>query len=345
MTLRQKRITNKDVARLAGVSTAVVSYVINNGPRSTSPEVRERVLKAVKTLGYHPSALARGLRRQRSHTVGFVVNDYFPLAVFISPYSAGLLTGLLDELKQHRYFLLVYPIEMGEELSSFELLLRSGRLDGVVVRLIQDSPASDRLLRIISAAKLPCVCLERSVAPHFPFPSVTSADAIGGEQAMQYLISQGHRRIGYIHGDLRYASAQTRLESYKRVLSANNLPLDEQLIRGHSWTSADAAAAMRDLLNLDKPPTAVFAASDELARSAINVLREQGLRVPHDMAVVGFDDMPLASEMTPALTTVRIPMLEMGRAAADLLIQQIDQPDISGESVVLKTELIPRGTA
>jgi len=345
MSSRQKRVTNRDVARLAGVSTAVVSYVINNGPRSTSYEVRKRVLEAVKTLGYHPSALARGLRDQRSQTIGFVVNDYFPLAVFISAYSAGVLTGLIDQLKQRRYYLLVYPIEIGEDLSSFELLLHSGRLDGIVVRLVQDSPASDRLLRIVAAAKIPCVCIERSVAPRFPFPSVTTDDATGAEQAMQYLVSQGHRRIGYIHGDLRYASAQTRLEIYKRVLSANGLPLNERLIRGHSWTSADAAAAMRDLLSLNKPPTAVFAASDELARSAINVLREQGLRVPNDMAVVGFDDMPLARDMTPALTTVRIPLLEMGRTAADLLLQQIDQPYAPGVSVVMQTELIRRGTA
>jgi LacI family transcriptional regulator len=345
MSSRQKRVTNRDVARLAGVSTAVVSYVVNKGPRSTSPELRERVLEAIKTLGYHPSAMARGLRGQRSQTIGFVVNDYFPLAVFISAYSAGVLTGLIDQLKQQHYYLLVYPIEIGEDLSSFELLLRSGRLDGVVVRLVQDSPASDRLLRIVAASKTPCVCIERPVIPRFPFLSVTTDDAAGAEQAMQYLVAQGHRRIGYIHGDLRYASAQTRLESYKRVLSANGLSLDDRLIRGRSWTSADAAAAMRDLLSLDEPPTAIFAASDELARSAINVLREQSLRVPHDMAVVGFDDMPLAREMTPALTTVRIPMLEMGRTAADLLLQQIDQPDIPTESVVMQTELIRRGTA
>jgi LacI family transcriptional regulator len=193
--LTKFRITNRDVARHAGVSTAVVSYVVNNGPRATSPEVRERVLKAIQELDYHPNAVARGLRHQRTHTICFIANDYFPLDVFVSPYSAGILTGLIDHLKGAHQYLLVYPVAIGEDLTALELLLRSGRLDGVVVRLVQDPPATDALLNTIAATNVPCVCIERTVE-RYPFPSVTIDDRHGAYSAVEYLVgarSSPHR--------------------------------------------------------------------------------------------------------------------------------------------------------
>ena len=130
----KKRITHVDVAKHAGVSTAVVSYVINDGPRPTSPDVRERVMRAIRDLDYHPNAVARGLRARRTNTIGFVVDDYHSLDVFVSPYSARILTGLTAQLKARGYYLLLYPLDIGEDMSDIELLLRSGRLDGIVLR-------------------------------------------------------------------------------------------------------------------------------------------------------------------------------------------------------------------
>src|ERR1700712_2441503 len=127
----QKRITHLDVAKRAGVSTAVVSYVINNGPRPTSPEMRERVIKAIQELDYHPNAVARGLRAQRTNTIGFVFEDFNSLNVFITPYSAGILTGLTSQLKARGYYMLLFPMDVGENMHDVELLLRSGRLDGI----------------------------------------------------------------------------------------------------------------------------------------------------------------------------------------------------------------------
>src|SRR5205823_451521 len=116
----EKRVTHRDVAQLAGVSTAVVSYVINNGPRPTSPEVRERVMKAIRELDYHPNAFARGLRAHRTNTIGFIVNDYYALTVFLSGYTAAILTGLTMQLKAHGYYILVYPMPIGEDLNDIE---------------------------------------------------------------------------------------------------------------------------------------------------------------------------------------------------------------------------------
>src|SRR5260221_209582 len=134
----RKRVTHQDVAKLAGVSTAVVSYVINNGPRPTSPEIRERVLLAIAELDYHPSALARSLRSQRTNTIGYIASDFYdmgPIQIFTAPSSSAILTGLVTETKAQGYYLMVYPIGVDETLSQLQVLLRSGRLDAVVVRL------------------------------------------------------------------------------------------------------------------------------------------------------------------------------------------------------------------
>ena len=244
---RKKRVTHRDVARHANVSTAVVSYVINNGPRPTSPEARARVLQAIEALDYHPNAFARSLNTQQTHIIGFITNDVFGDDLFISPYSAGILSGVMAELKAHEHYLLTYSQVIGEDVSALEKLLRSGRLDGVIVRIIQDPPATDQLMETIAGTKLPCVCIERPSAERFGFRSVTYDDAIGAGTATRYLIAQGHRRIAHLQGDLRYGSAQARLQGYRQALHDAGLPIDEQLIQGATWDIADATARMRPL--------------------------------------------------------------------------------------------------
>jgi len=340
---KKRRITHRDVARLANVSTAVVSYVINDGPRPTSPAVRARVLKAIEELRYYPNAFARGLRAQRTDTIGFVVNSYNPLTVFAAPYSSGILTGLAAGLKEQDCYLLIYPMAIGEDPAALNKLLGSGRLDGVVVRLIQDPPATDSLMEAIAAVDLPCVFIERPGAAHFHFKSVTYDDALGAHLAMRYLLERGHRRIGHLSGDLRYAAAQSRLEGYREALRDAGVTVDEHLIQGGSWDTADVAGGMEQLLALADPPTAVFAANDSLALAVLDVLRAHQKLVPQDMAVVGFDDIPHAQQSFPPLTTVRVPLVDLGRRAVDLVLRLIEGDD-GVESETLPVELIQRGT-
>jgi LacI family transcriptional regulator len=343
----KKRVTHLDVAKRAGVSTAVVSYVINGGPRSTSPEARERVLSAIRELNYHPSAVARGLRAQRTNTIGFIVDDYYALDVFVSPYSARILTGLTARLKSRGYYVLLYPMNIGENLDDLELLLRSGRVDGIVARLVQDPPETDALLQLVAGTHVPCVTIERPGAPRFGFSAVTYDDLCGGYEATSYLIARGHRRVGHISGDRRYASARGRLEGYRRALADHGIAGDDALICGDDWAPEVARGSVAHLLGLDDPPTAIFAASDDLAIRAIEALREHGRRVPADMAVVGFDDIQAASEITPSLTTMRIPLLELGRQAADLLIDvvQSEHDDTRPRSEIVPVELVRRESA
>ncbi|MCC7449669.1 MAG: LacI family DNA-binding transcriptional regulator [Anaerolineae bacterium] len=342
----KKRITHRDVARLAGVSTAVVSYVINNGPRPTSPEVRARVLQAIEQLDYHPNALARSLRAQKTHTIGYIATDYYPLDVFTSPYSSGILTGLVAEAKARNYYLLVYPFGVDEDLTQLQQLLRSGRLDGIVIRLVQDPPITDPLISLIASTRTPCVCIEQPADPRFGCCAVTIDDFGGAYQAVQYLIAQGHRRIAHLHGDLRYASARARLAGYRQALSDMGLAVDDQLIYGNTWDPADAAEGTRRLLQLAKRPTAIFAANDSFAFNAVEVLRVAGYRVPDDMALIGFDDIPLAQDMKPALTSVQIPLVELGRKAVELVLCLTDQePGTPAQSQTLTVNLIRRDTA
>jgi LacI family transcriptional regulator len=323
----------------------VVSYVINNGPRATSAGARERVLRAIEELNYHPHAFARGLRSQRTHTVGFLARDYSPLDLFVSPYSAGVLTGLTAELNEHGYYLLVHPLLIGEDLDRVSDLLRSGRLDGLVVRLVESATANDALLELIASARIPCVCLEQPSDRRFGFDSVVFDSAAGAYAATAHLVARGHRRIAHLQGDPLYDSARERRRGYERALREAGLPIDPELIRGDSWDPASADAAVRALCALDDPPTAIFAANDNLAFRTLGILHVAGLRVPEDVALVGFDDIPLAAEMVPPLSTMRIPLVEIGRRASRRVLQMIDSnTPSSAQTDVIVPELVERCT-
>lgn len=343
--VRKKRVTHQDVARLAGVSPALVSYVLNDGPRATSADARRRVLAAVEALAYHPNANARGLRMQRTRTIGYIPYDYNPQIAFLAPYNGGVLTELTTALLARRHYMLPFPVGIGQELAGVNELLHSGRIDGVLVRLAEEPPATDQLLEMIARAGVPCVCIERAGDPRFGFASVTYDDAAGAHAATAYLIAQGHRRIAHLVGDLRQAAARDRLIGYRRALAEADLPVDEDLLRGRSWAPGDVALATRQLLDLSRPPTAVFAANDVVAFSAIETVRARGLRVPDDIAIVGFDDVALPQEVVPTLTTVRIPFAELGRRAADLILRLTEGDESAVESDVVPLELVRRGTA
>ncbi len=302
------------------------------------------MLEAIDELDYHPHAFARGLRSQRTYTVGFIACDYSPLDVFVSPYSAGVLTGLAAELKDNGYYLLVHPLGIGEDLTAIGSLLRSGRLDGVVVRLVDATPASDELLELIALARLPCVCVERPVARR-GVGAVLFDNDHGAQTATSFLVGRGHRRIAHLSGDPLYESARSRRLGYEQALREAGIGVDPRLVQGGSWDPLTVEAAIQQLFCLVEPPTAIFAANDSLAFRAVEVLRTRGVRIPEDVAIVGFDDIPLAQEMSPPLTTIRIPLAEIGRRAAAQVRQLIDaeQPGTGQVDLVL-AELVQRST-
>jgi DNA-binding LacI/PurR family transcriptional regulator len=273
-----------------------------------------------------------------------VTNDFSPLESIGSQYLASLLQELTAELKGRDYYLLLYPMMVGENLAPLEALLRSGRLDGIFLRLVQDPPATDALLELVTRADLPCICLERPAAPRFGVTSVTYDDAGGAALATKHLVAKGHRRIAHLQGDVRYATARVRLEGYTQALQESGLPVDERLIRVADWNIREAGDAFEALLHLDDPPTAVFAASDDMALGVLERLRALGRRVPDDIAIVGFDGIALSQDVTPPLTTVRVPFDGIGHRAIELLLGG-EHKTPGGTPIVLPVDLIDAGSA
>lgn len=339
----RKRATVRDVAERAGVSTAVVSYVINDGPRPTSPEVRVRVRQAIEELDYHPNSAARGLRANRTHTIAFATHDFRPTESFFSTYLGVMLSAMTQELQDHGYYLLLFPLPIGDSHSALRQLLRERRVDGIAARFVTDPPATDSVLEVIRESRVPCVCVERPGDTRFGFPSVSYDDRAGARLAVEHFLSQGHTRIAHIHGDLRYSSAQRRLEAYLSTLQNHGISPDPKLIVGSPWSTRDANLATHSLLRLDQSPTAIFAASDELAIGAVQAIEHSGRNVPGDVAVIGFDDVSLSSEMTPRLSTVRLPLGEMGRRVAQMLTKP-DAGEGPADEVSLPVELLLRET-
>lgn len=338
--MRKKRTTVRDVAQAANVSTAVVSYVINNGPRPTSPAVRARVLRAITDLDYHPNSFARGLRVRRSHMVGFIANDFHALDSFGSHYLASILTAFTAELKQHSHFMVMYPMIVGEDLAPLDDLIRSGRLDGVVLRRVEDSPTPDPLLAMITRAEMPCVCIERPAGPEYSLRSILYDDLGGAILATTHLLGKGHRRIAHLRGDPRYASAQAREIGYRQATREAGITGEPQLVRTANWNQPEAAAATRELMRLPRPPSAIFAASDDMALGALEALRAMDYRIPEDVAVVGFDGIALGQSSVLPLTSIRVPLAEIGRRAAQALIGTgVTQPPVAVTDI-LPVELI-----
>jgi LacI family transcriptional regulator len=295
-------------------------------------------------LDYHPNHAARGLRARRTRTIAIATYDYRPSESFFSHYLGVMLAAMTEALQSKGYYLLLFPFAIDSNLTPLRQLLGEGRVDAIAMRFVTDPPSSDSVLEVIAEANLPCVCLERPGAARYGFPSVMYDDREGGRLAMEHLLANGHRRIAHIHGDLRYASAQARLASYERAMNAAGLGIDPALIAGSPWDMKVAHVATQQLLDLDDPPSAIFAASDDLAIGAVQAIEHRGLSVPNDLAVIGFDDIPFSNQMMPRLSTVRLPLEEMGRRAADLLAG--DATSTNGpRDISLPVELILRDTA
>lgn len=336
----KKRTTLRDVAHQASVSTAVVSYVINNGPRPTSSEVRARVLQAITDLDYHPNSIARGLRARRSHMIGFIANDFHALDSFGSHYLASILSAFTAELKQHRHYMVMYPLIVGEDPAPLDDLIRSGHLDGVALRRVEDPPTPDPLLTMIKRAEMPCVCIERPAGPAFGITSILYDDHGGGAMATMHLLGKGHRRIAHLGGDPRYASAQAREAGYRAALHEAGITPELELMRVANWNQSEAAAVTRELMGLPHPPTAIFAASDDMALGALEALRAMSHRIPEDVAVIGFDGIALGQSAVLPLSSIRVPLAEIGRRAARALIGGPDAAVPDPATDVLPVELI-----
>jgi DNA-binding LacI/PurR family transcriptional regulator len=327
------------VAREAGVSRATVSRVVNGSPK-VSPDVRRAVERAVARLGYVPNPAARSLVTRRSESVGVVITE--PASrLFDDPFFPRLLRGISAELSARNLQLVLLMPEDGDAEQRLERYLAAGHVDGVVlVSLHGDDPLPAHL----QARRVPMVVGGRP--PEGVVASYVDVDnREAAKSAVRHLAGMGRRQIATITGPLDMGAGIDRLDGYVEALSDLGLERDDRLIAEADFTYEGGAAAMRRLLDTAPDLDGVFAASDLMAAGALSVLRGAGRAVPDAVALVGFDDSPLASAMEPPLTSVRQPIEEMGRELVRLLAESIERGHRATRRVLLSTELVPRGSS
>ncbi|MFN8379253.1 MAG: LacI family DNA-binding transcriptional regulator [Anaerolineae bacterium] len=329
---KPRNATIIDVAKAAGVSYSTVSRVLN-GYEFVRESTRERVLKAADDLGYVANLSARSLAGGRSQIIGVVVPG------LDNGYIGEIVRGIDEELNHISYNMMMYTThrQAGKE-SEFVSAISNGLADGLLL-IVPLVPAA--IIEALPEHNFPHVLIDQADPTHTS-AVVDATNWQGAYDATRYLINIGHTRIGHISGTRQLASAGERIDGYRAALLDCGLPFDESLVAEGDFYQTGGEAGATVLLDLPEPPTAIFAANDLSALGAMDVIRARGLSIPGDISILGFDDIPHAQIAWPKLTTVRQPLAQMGRVAARLLLDQIEQPGRPVRRVTLSTDLVIR---
>jgi LacI family transcriptional regulator len=315
-----KRVTRNDVAKLAGVSTAVVSYVMNNGPRGVAPDTRARVLAAVEKLGYRSSHVARSLRMQQTHTLGIIVFDSSNI------YFGEVIKAIEDEAYKREYSILVGNTNNNlERVQSYIDTFISRQVDGII---FLNTKVSETELDLIQQFRIQSMSInsEGEVIPSIKkaMHSVSISTERGGYEVGVHLLERGHRNLACIVGkDQHFPASEIkwyRLEGFRQALGEKGL---EPLVIKEGEAFEDGYKAAQKLLQRENPPSAIFACNDLVAIGVLRAAADLDLHIPDDLAVCGFDDIELARFIKPSLTTVHIPKRAIGEKAAQIIIDQI----------------------
>lgn len=337
---RKKRPSSFDVARLAGVSRTTVSLVLNNAPYANiSPGTRRRVLEAARKLRYFPHAAARTLVEGRTRNVALVWHRG-PDAEYRDAFLPALLQGLTQALRREGYHLLFFPMAPDDPDDVLLELAQGGHVDGLI---LSGPRVDDPALIYLQEQRFPLVL--HGYVPGLNLPWVDVDNVAGARMAVEHLLALGHTRIAIItNAPPDYASARQRLEGYRQALRAAGLTPRAEWVQYGNFDETSGYRAMQALLALTPRPSAVFVASDLVALGALHALWEAGLRVPQDMAVVGFDDLSFAAYTVPPLTTVHVPARSLGIAAGELLLQRIAEERVEPPFRCLSVSLIVRAS-
>lgn len=325
-------VTILDVAKLAGVAPITVSRVVNNAP-GVNQKTRERVNKAIAELHYVPNAMAKSLRSKKTHIIALVLTDV------TNPFWTTIARGVEDTAAKNGFHVILCNTdENPEKESNYITVLLQRRIDGLV---LAPSSADRRRLLPLKRQDIPCILIDRQVGG-FKTDVVRSDGKEGARQLTEHLIGLGHRRIAMISGPAHISTAEERLAGYCQALQEHGIPIEESLIKQGSYKEENSFQFVKELLSVTPPPTAIFASNNLVAVGALQALREAGLQVPEDMALVCFDDIPQASAIYPFLTVCAQDPYKMGCVAADLLIDRIKSNRRKTREIVLDTKLIIR---
>jgi DNA-binding LacI/PurR family transcriptional regulator len=328
-----------EVAAIAGVSRATVSRVVNGSPK-VSPEAKQAVDDAVAALGYVPNQAARSLVTRRTDTVGLVVSEP-ESQLFSDPFFATTVRGICSALSRSNLQLVLMLARSDHEHEKVSRYVRHGHVDGVFLLSLH---GDDPLPAQFRAMGIPTVLLGRPLAD-LRVPYVDADNRGGARAATEYLLDKGRRKVATITGPLDMRPGIDRFEGYEDALRSAGIRLRKTLVAHGRFTEASGARAMTALLRAHPDLDAVFVASDPMAFGALRALETSGRRIPDDVAVVGFDDVPFAQHTTPPLTTVRQPLEEMTRAMCDLLLRHIEGQGKDDDHVVTPTTLVERSSA
>lgn len=328
--------TLQDVAADADVSISTVSRVLNH-PEMVEPTTRARVRTSIDELGYRPNRAARrlGITEGRTHLLGVVIPD------IENPFYSTIIRAVEEVAYSRDYAVILCNSGEDDERERFYLnVLQEESADGVI---LPPSTQGARMKSDLKELDLPVVCFDRRL-PGDPFDTVVVDNKAGARQMTRHLLDLGHRRIGFLGGPASLSTSTERADGYREAVRTAGLPVDENLmVLGPPGRRTGRTHSQR-LLQETSPPTALFAANNQIALGTFEGLRDLGVQVPDDVAVAGFDDAPWASFLDPPLTTVRQPTYEMGRRAAELLFSRIDDPDRPPVRATLQPECIIRAS-
>jgi LacI family transcriptional regulator len=325
-------LTIKDLAKKAGVSYATVSRALNNHPE-VNEETRRKIVKLAGDCGYRPNAIAQGLVKKETKTIGLLIPD------ITNPFYPEIARGVEDAANETGYTVFLCNTNWSVERElNYLTVLKQKQVDGIIIAPIHDF--KDHFDLWVKSA----VFISRVNFPKYT--SILIDNIRGSQMAVEYLINKGHCHIAFIGGQKHIWDNQDRLQGYQQAMAMHNLAINPVYIQNGDFKRESGHVMMKKLLACEAPPSAVFAANDLLALGAIQAINEQGLAIPKDIAVVGFDDIEFASLPEIQLTTVAQPKYDMGKLALLTLIDQIKGgDDILNKKILLEPELVIRKTS
>jgi LacI family transcriptional regulator len=326
------KVTIVEVAAQAGVSFGTVSRVINNDVH-VKKETRARVLETMQQLGFVANRQARSLAGGRSNTIGVLVPDLG------TGYIEEIIRGIDAELSLTNLDLILYTTHRtASKESNYVANLATGMVDGLLL-VLPRSPAD--FIGNLTQRKFPFVLIDHQ-GTGGDCAAVGATNWQGGYNATEYLVGLGHKRIGFITGSMDLGCSVERLAGYRSALRTNHVNEAPELVYEGNFIQSDGYAGASALLDLAQPPTAIFASNDVMAMGVLDAVRNHGLRIPDDVSVVGFDDIPQSALVRPALTTVNQPLEKMGRVATQMLLDKLKNPEKEADRIELPTQLIVR---
>ncbi|TKJ45273.1 LacI family transcriptional regulator [Candidatus Aerophobetes bacterium Ae_b3b] len=332
---KKKSISINDIAKYAGVSKSTVSRILNNKGKF-SKDTRDKVLQVVKKLNYRPSMIAKSLRNRRTKAVGLLLPD------IVNPFFPEIMKGVEDVASENGYVVILCSSNEDSEKEFMYFHMFENRwIDGIIYSGVTGTKEEAQNIRVILEQEIPVVLMDREIEDYFA--SVVMIDnEKAAYDATTYCLELGHKRIGFIAAPLKVKIFQKRLEGYRKALQKYGVEFDENLVVEGDLTIKRGSRASKELLARKDRPTVIFASNDLMAIGAMKEIQGHGLKVPENISIIGFDDIPTASLVTPALTTIAQPKNEMGVEAMNLLIRMIEKRGASKSKVVLDTQLMVR---